>query len=334
MASLMDSVGGLLTPDNIGAISNALGMDASRVQKGLEVADATVLGSLSQSTSTPDGADALMKLFPNGDDSASGTTTDMLSRLLGMLSGGGTSADMMNNVLGGGVNGISGTLSKSLGFDVRPLLIIAVPIVVSQIAKLAKAQNLNSAGVAEMLKDESRSYMADPKHKEVADMVQSSLKAGDEALALRRKFTEADWTKLRLGPLAAVYLVVSASPSGSSEQTEELAAAVIAISDAIQTSAPTALIGAAFGGGLTRDEIAILKRDAPPRARILAAVTDGVAIVQKVSPADAPSYNAMILDAAQRTAEAVKEGGFLGMGGTLVSAEEQQALDDIRAAVG
>jgi hypothetical protein len=33
-------------------------------------------------------------------------------------------------------------------------------------------------------------------------------------------------------------------------------------------------------------------------------------------------------------AEASKEGGFLGIGGTRVSAQEQQALDEIRAAVG
>jgi len=33
-------------------------------------------------------------------------------------------------------------------------------------------------------------------------------------------------------------------------------------------------------------------------------------------------------------AEASKEGGFLGIGGTRVSAQEQQAIDEIRAAVG
>lgn len=331
MASLMDTVGGLLTPDNIGAIGKALGMDSAQVQKGMNVADAAVLGSLSKTAQAPGGMESLTKLMPQD---AGGSPTDMISSLLGSLSGGGTSADMMNNVLGGGVNAISGTLSQSLGFDVKPLLTMAVPMVMGVLAKTAKSQNMNSAGVSKMLKDESQAYMADPANKQVADMVQSSLKAGDEALALKGKFSDADWTKMRMGPMAAVYLVATASPSGGSGQTQELAAAVGAIGDAIKTSSPTALIGTAFGGGLTKNELEILAKDAPPRTRILAAISEGVAVVQKISPADAPSYKAMILDAAQKTAEAAKEGGFLGIGGTLVSAEEQQALDDIRAAVG
>jgi hypothetical protein len=137
-----------------------------------------------------------------------------------------------------------------------------------------------------------------------------------------------------MGPIAAVYLVVTASPSGGAGQTQELAAAMGAVGDAIKTASPVSLIGTAFGGGLTKNELDILKRDAPPRARILGAISEGVAIVQKTSPADAPSYKALILSASQRAAEAAKEGGFLGMGGTTVSSEEQQALDDIRAAVG
>jgi hypothetical protein len=36
---------------------------------------------------------------------------------------------------------------------------------------------------------------------------------------------------------------------------------------------------------------------------------------------------------ATKVAEATKEGGFLGMGGTLVSPEEQVALDEIKSVV-
>ena len=41
----------------------------------------------------------------------------------------------------------------------------------------------------------------------------------------------------------------------------------------------------------------------------------------------------MIMNVAQRSAEAAKEGGFLGIGGTLVSKQEQQALSEIGAAL-
>jgi hypothetical protein len=48
------------------------------------------------------------------------------------------------------------------------------------------------------------------------------------------------------------------------------------------------------------------------------------------SPAEGAAYKDAILKTAQVTAEATKDGGFLGIGGTLVSADEQVALDAIK----
>lgn len=331
MAGLMDAVGGFLTPDNLSMMANAMGMDSADVQKGMNVADATVLGSLSQTAGTPTGADSLMKMMPKDDG---GSPMDMIGGLLNSMSGGGTSADMMNNVMGGGINAISATLSQKLGFDVKPLLTMAVPLVMSQVAKMAKSQKMDSAGMSKMLKDESKAYMADPANKQVSEMVQSSLKAGDDALALKNKFSDADWMKMRMAPFAAVYLVATASPSSERGQLNELAAATNAAMDAISNAPPTSILGTAFGGGLRQSELDVLAQDAPPRDKMLAAIRDGVAAVQKNCPSDAASYKSMIKSAAQSAAEAEKEGGFLGMGGVRVSKEEQQALDDISAAVG
>jgi hypothetical protein len=46
------------------------------------------------------------------------------------------------------------------------------------------------------------------------------------------------------------------------------------------------------------------------------------------------AYGRLLVDVATRVAEASKEGGILGFGGTRVSEEEQRAIDEIRAAVG
>ena len=51
------------------------------------------------------------------------------------------------------------------------------------------------------------------------------------------------------------------------------------------------------------------------------------------SPAEAAAYKATILAVAKAAAEASKEGGFLGIGGTLVSKDEQAALDQLGAAL-
>jgi hypothetical protein len=48
------------------------------------------------------------------------------------------------------------------------------------------------------------------------------------------------------------------------------------------------------------------------------------------SPAESVAYKDKIPKTAQATAEAGKDGSFLGVGGTLVSADEQVALDAIK----
>jgi hypothetical protein len=331
MASLLETLGSLATPDNVGMIGKALGVDTSLVQQGLKVVGPTLLGSLAKTSSTPDGAASLAKLMPT--DVGSGSDSDLLGSVLKSISGGGTSADMMQNVLGGGVNAISGTLSKSLGFDVGPLLKLGTPLLMGLIAKTAKTQKLDTSGVANMLQTESKAFAADPANAAITSQVQSALKAGDEAAALRKTYTDAEWLKVRGAPLAAMYLVATASPSKGTDAAAELAAAAGAVTDSIKSVSPTSLIGTAFGGGLTQAEIDILKKDAPPADRILGTIKEGVALVRAKNPADAATYSAMVMNVAQKTAEAAKEGGFLGIGGTQVSKEEQAALDAIRAAV-
>ncbi len=54
----------------------------------------------------------------------------------------------------------------------------------------------------------------------------------------------------------------------------------------------------------------------------------------KASPTEAAQYRAWVMETAEATAKAAKEGGFLGIGGVEVSDDEQAALDEIRATLG
>jgi hypothetical protein len=330
MASLLESAGQMLTPDVMGQIGKAIGMDSSQVQSGMNAVGPTVLGSLSKSASAPGGADSILKALPTD---ASGTPSDMLSSLLGSLSGGGTSADMMQNMLGSGVNAISGTLSKGLGFDVGPLLKMGVPLIAGLLTKAVKDNKLDANGLTKMLGDESKAYMDNPANKATSELAQSALKAGEEGVALRKKYSDADWNKVRGAPVAAMYLVATASPSKGTGAVEELAAAAGVVAETIKQVSPTSLIGTAFGGGMTKAEIDLLKKEAPPRAQILGVISGGLAAVKANNPADATAYRNMVLGVATKTAEAAKEGGFLGIGGTQVSKEEQAAVNDITAAL-
>jgi hypothetical protein len=330
MATLLESAAGMLTPDVVGQIGKAIGVDSSLVQQGMNAVGPTVLGSLSKTASAPGGADSILKALPTD---AAGSGSDLLSSLLGNLSGGGTSADMMQNVLGSGVNAISGTLSKSLGFDVGPLMKLGVPLLAGLLTKTVKDKKLDAGGVASLLKDESAAYAANPANKATSELAQSALKAGEAAAALRKTYSDAEWNKVRGAPVAAMYLVATASPSKGTGAVEELGAAAGAVAESIKQASPTSVIGTAFGGGMTQAEVELLKQDAPPRERILGIISGGLAAVKAHSPGDATAYRNMVMEVAQKTAAAAKEGGFLGIGGTQVSAEEQAALNDITAAL-
>ena len=62
---------------------------------------------------------------------------------------------------------------------------------------------------------------------------------------------------------------------------------------------------------------------------------DAIGIVEaKATAAETDSYKAFVMRVAQAVASAHKEGGFLGIGGKQVSDAENQALDEISAALG
>jgi len=329
MASILDSVTATLTPAVVGQISKAIGVDTSLVQSGLNAVGPTVLGSLAKTAGTAEGATSLFKTLTG----MTGGATNSIGGLIDSITGGGTDADMMQNLLGSGSNAITGTLAKSLGFDIGPLMKLGTPLLAGALGKSIKDMKLDATGLASLLTKEAKAFMDNPANKATSDLVASALKAGDTAAALRKTFSEADWNKVRMAPMAATYVVMSASPSGFRGTGQELAAAAGAIVAAAKGASPTSLVGTAFGGGLTKAELDALNSKAPTKAEALLAIKAGLTAVKAQSPTDAAAYRAMILGVATKTAEAAKEGGFLGIGGTQVSPEEKVAISDITAAL-
>lgn len=80
-----------------------------------------------------------------------------------------------------------------------------------------------------------------------------------------------------------------------------------------------------------------MKGDSPEQqtSKILGQLQEAIALVKaKGSAADVENYKQLLMSVAQRTAEAAKEGGFLGIGGVAVSDQEKAMLDKIRQAIG
>jgi predicted outer membrane protein len=55
---------------------------------------------------------------------------------------------------------------------------------------------------------------------------------------------------------------------------------------------------------------------------------------EKATPEELDSYKRFVMDVATAAAKAHKEGGFIGIGGKEISAEEQVALDELQGILG
>ena len=329
MAGIIDSLNSTLTPDALEQLGMIAGIDPATLDTGLRAAAPTLLGSLAKISSTGDGASYIYEMLPQ--DTGDGVMGYVMSSIAG--GAGNMQPDMLSAALGPAANGIAGTLSQKLGFNMRPILGVAVPLIMGLIGKAAREANLDASGLANMLNTEARTYMEDPANRDTADLVASALEAGDRSAALRNAYGDDEWEKIRLAPVAALYLVAIASPSDHEGQLQELQAAVDAVMDAVKNTSPTSLIGTGFGGGFTRAELEQLYEDAPSKEQVLGIIGYAHTLVSQRSPTDAQAYRAMLLYLAQKAAEAAMEGGFLGNGGVLVSKEEEQAIEEIKAAL-
>lgn len=332
MTTLLESIGSQITPDMVGTIGKAIGVDESKVQDGLSTVGPVVLGSLAEKSKTTAGMDSIMKMLPEEGAPQGGGLSD----LLGLFGKGPMSAvtqgSLLNDVFGQATSAIGKTLSAKLGFDVTPLLAAAVPAILGAIAKSAQAQKLDSQGIATLLQSEQDNLAATAKPEVLATLseVQSAAGAAD---ALKAAFSDEEWLKLRLAPTATAFYVVSASPSGPVGTLKELGAAGDVMKTALKDAPATSLVNVAFGNALAATEGEVNIDEKSPRSTMLDTIKAAAVAVKAKTPAEYDGFAASLKNLASAVANASKEGGFLGFGGKTVSKEEQQALDEINAAL-
>jgi hypothetical protein len=329
MASILESIASQFAPDVLGKLGSALGTDASGVGKGLGALGPLLLNGMSGLAGTPAGADQLMKALPQGGGG-------ILSSVLGsMFSGGGASAlggGLVASLLGPGINAVSATVSRAVGFNVAPLLNLAAPAALGAVAKMVKDKGLNAGSIGPALAAEKQAFFDNPANAETASLVRSAVTAGDKAATTIHGFG-ADWARVQAAPAAALMMVATADLSGPVGSIKEVQAATKALSDVARQADPASLIGAAFGSGIDTDMMKQVRELAPTKDKLLDIVKAGAAAVAAKDPSQTAAYKSAILSVAQAAAEASKEGGFLGIGGTLVSKDEQAAIDQIKAAL-
>src|SRR5688572_22165047 len=323
MGSIIDAFASQLTPQVADRIASTAGVPPNLVSRGLGVIGPLVVGLAARSATTPGGLRSVMNLLPTGLDLSS---PGMIDDVLRSSRDANASSGLMGAAFGAGQGAITRSLTRTLGFDVTKLLRIGTMLMLGAIGRRVRESRLDEAATAKLLHEEQRAFLT--RGDDVSRTVSEALSAGDEANQIRQRYTPHEWASARLAPIAAAQVVMMSSPSGLIGVVSELAKATEEIQRARGTAVPASLVGVLFDGEISREEVQSLT----DRQVALGIVKEGIAAVKANTPSEAKNYGNLLVDVAVKTAEASKEGGFLGYGGKRVSKEEQAAIDAIRSA--
>lgn len=326
MATLLESVSQQMTPEVLGKIGKVIGVDAATAQKGIDVIGPIIQDGLAKKSQTMAGLDEIMSILDGLEWGGSEAILSPLGK------DGAASADMLGGIFGPALSAVGKTLSDRLGFDVTPLLTAAAPILLGAIANAAKSQGLDSKGIASLLQTEQRNFMSQASP-EALSALREVETVTQRANAVQQAFTTEEWTKIRLAPLAVAFYIMSASPSGMIGIVKEMTAAGNAMRDVLKDASAASLVNVAFGSALHQLGKKPALDENSPREYMIEAIRAAMEAVKAKMAGEAQSFADALNALAQKVAEAAKEGGFLGIGAKVISKEEQQALDEIRAAL-
>jgi hypothetical protein len=162
-------------------------------------------------------------------------------------------------------------------------------------------------------------------------------------MATKTSFTDQEWEVLRDAPHLVMLSVATAGSNGPFGSLKEAFAPAGAIIEA--TKGGNALLRAVCdreelkaAQKSLRSSITIGSDMQTVRDQLQTAAADKAAqanaiLKQKGSPEDLEAYRHLLVDIADRTAKAAKEGGFLGFGGEWVSQGERAVINRISKAL-
>jgi hypothetical protein len=157
-------------------------------------------------------------------------------------------------------------------------------------------------------------------------------------MSTKNNYSAEEWKAISSAPVAAGLLITLADASGPVGIAKEAMAVGKAISESTSGDAPEivqALAESVKSGGGRPELPDVPKGDrAQTKDALIGVIKTAVGAVQTKSPAEVGSYKTWLASVAEKVSKASKEGGFLGIGGTLVSREEQEALTQLADVLG
>jgi len=158
----------------------------------------------------------------------------------------------------------------------------------------------------------------------------------------KSNFAPDEWKVLLESVMAAGIAVTAAEPSGLWGLLKESFAGGTELAKAKSDPGTNSLIKAVVDdfntaeGSAARDALKNKFKDSKPnqiKDKCIETLREAAAIVDAKAPGDAAAYKGWLQQISQHVAEASKEGGFLGVGGVLVSEAEKATLTEISSAL-
>ena len=160
-------------------------------------------------------------------------------------------------------------------------------------------------------------------------MVQHALEAGREAAAKIGKYsTRISGTSCGSARSPRRRSSSAASASGGVGKPKEAATLAAAFAELKKTAPATSIFSLAAEKTPTAADLKSLPTD---RNALLALYVSRSRWWPPTTPAKSAAYGQSLVDLATTVAEATKEGGFLGIGGTRISEAEQVAINQVKA---
>jgi hypothetical protein len=156
-------------------------------------------------------------------------------------------------------------------------------------------------------------------------------------MTTKAAFTEEEWARLQRAPIVAGMAISLADRGGPIEAVKESMATVKTVLETAQTGGRAELVEVlakdiADKAKARQNPLGDFKpKGAQAGEEILEELREASRVVgEKATPEEAEAFREWLLEAAQRAANAAKEGGFLGVGAERVSEGEQRMLDRLR----
>jgi hypothetical protein len=163
-------------------------------------------------------------------------------------------------------------------------------------------------------------------------------------MANKASFTPEEWSRLVASPVVASMAITAADPGGlwsllqesmssgwallEAKQNAQADPLVKAVAEDITNTETRNAVQASFQAQFKGSQFADIKRKAIEELHAVSTLLDTKA------PDEAAAFKSWLFSVARKSAEAGKEGGFLGFGGVAVSDAEKATLGEIATALG